>query len=209
MNKINTICNNTPSNTKKTNRVEAVFLDRDGTINEEVNLLHRIEDFHIIKDVSDAIKIFNRHKILVIVVTNQPVVARNLCDEKKIQEIHKHMRDELSKDNAYIDEVYYCPHHPEKNHSDGNPAYRIDCECRKPKIGMLIEASQKFGLDLKKCFMIGDTTSDIQTAKNAGCKSILVRTGYGGNDKKNDVIPDYTFDNLKDAASFIEKYNKT
>jgi len=190
------------------NKVEAVFIDRDGTINKEVNLLHKIEDFELLEGTSDAIKIFNDSNIPVIVVTNQPVVARNLCDESKVKEIHNHMINELSKEGTYIDEVYYCPHHPEKNHPDGNPKYRIDCECRKPKIGMLLEAQKKFGLDLKKCFMIGDTTSDIQTAKNAGCKSILVKTGYGGSDKKIDVKPDYIFDNLRDAAKFIEKYNK-
>jgi len=191
------------------NRVEAVFLDRDGTINVEVNLLHKVEDFKLIPQVGEAIKIFNNLHIPTIVVTNQPVVARNLCDEKTVQEIHEHMKQELKKDFAYVDEIYYCPHHPEKNHAEGNPLYRIECDCRKPKPGMLLKAKNKFGFNLENCFMIGDSTRDILAAKNAGCRSILVKTGYGGEDKLHTVTPDYTFNNLMDAAIFIEKYNKT
>ncbi len=195
-------------NGKVINSVEAVFLDRDGVINEEVNCLHKVDDFKLIPNVPSAINALNTINIPVIVITNQPVVARNLCSEDYLHKIHTHMISELERNGAYIDDIFYCPHHPEKHHADGNPIYRIDCECRKPKIGMLLEAQKRYGLDLSKCFMIGDTTTDIMTGKNAGCKTILVRTGYNGKDKKHEVEPDYTFNSLMEASEFILNYNK-
>ncbi|MGV8141879.1 MAG: HAD-IIIA family hydrolase [Candidatus Woesearchaeota archaeon] len=189
------------------NKVEAVFLDRDGIINEEVDLLHKIEDFRLIEGVTDAIRTFNDSNIPAIVVTNQPVIARNLCDESDVEKIHEYMKNELRKGGAYLEYVYYCPHHPEKNHPGSNPKYRIECECRKPKTGMLMQAKKKFGLNLKNCFMIGDTTTDIKTGTDAGCRTILIKTRYKGKDNKHDIKPEYEFDTLMDAAEFIKKYN--
>lgn len=192
------------------NRIEAVFLDRDGTVNEEVNLLHQVKDFRLIPGTAKAIKRLNDMHIPVVIVTNQPVVARNLCDEEDVRRIHKFMTDLLANNwGAYVDDVLYCPHHPERHHMDGNPIYRIDCDCRKPKPGMLLEIQQRLNLDLANCFIIGDTTADILTGENAGCRTALVKTGYGGEDKKYDVAPDYVFENLLDAVRFLEKYNKT
>jgi histidinol-phosphate phosphatase family protein len=197
--------NETNDKNTESQKIEAIFLDRDGTINVEVDLLYKVEDLKLIEGVDKAIKVFNDLMIPVIVVTNQPVVARNLCDEATLQNIHQHLRDMLAEHHAHVDEIYYCPHHPEKNHPDGNPAYRIECECRKPKIGMLKMAEKKFGLNLKNCFMIGDTTTDILTGKNAGCHTILIKTGYMGNDKKHNVKADYEFETLLGAAIFIRK----
>jgi len=192
---------------KISNRVEAVFLDRDGTINEEVDLLHDIKQFKLLSNVGNAIKKLNDTNIISIIVTNQPVVARGLCDESKVKEINNQMNSELKKQGAYLDEIYYCPHHPEQR-PEGNQKYRIKCSCRKPDTGMLLQAQKKFNLDLTKCFMIGDATGDILTGQNAGCKTILVKTGYGGKDDKYDVKPDYIFDNLNDAVEFVLQFNK-
>ena len=184
--------------------VQAVFLDRDGVINEEVDLLHREDQLALIPGAAEAIRRLNDAGILVIVVTNQPAVARNLCTEADVRRIHARLADMLREAaRARLDAIYYCPHHPEKHHADGNPAYRIDCECRKPGIGMLEQARLAFGLDYARCFMVGDTTRDIRTGRNAGCRTILVRTGYAGRDGKCDVQPDFVADDLAAAVGVI------
>jgi histidinol-phosphate phosphatase family protein len=183
---------------------QAVFLDRDGVINEEVDLLHREDQLALIPGAAEAIRRLNDAGILVIVVTNQPAVARNLCTEADVRRIHARLADMLRRvAGARLDAVYYCPHHPEKHHADGNPAYRVDCECRKPKIGMLEQARKAFGLDYTQCFMVGDTTRDMQAGRNAGCRTILVRTGYAGRDGKYDVQPDWVVDDLAAAVEVV------
>lgn len=184
----------------------AVFLDRDGVINEEINLLTKPEELRLIKRSSEAIKRLNENGFWVIVVTNQPVVARGLCSEEDIDRIHEKLKTMLKERNAYIDAIYYCPHHPERGHPEANnPKYRMECSCRKPKIGMLKRASEEFHFKLQESIIIGDRTVDIKTGKNAGCKTILVRTGYGGKDGKYKVKPDYIFNDLFNAVDFIIK----
>ena len=186
---------------------KAVFLDRDGVINKEINLLNDINQLEILSNVNKAIKILNDLGFYVIIVTNQPQVARGLLTEVGVKKINNHLKKLLEDGGAKIDAIYYCPHHPERHHPDIKPEfikYRIECECRKPKIGMLLEAKKKFNLDLKSSFMIGDQTIDIQTGKNAGCKTILVKTGYGGSDGKFDVKPDFVCEDLYNAAKLIE-----
>lgn len=190
-------------------RVDAVFLDRDGIINEEIGLIKKKEDLKLISDASNSIKLFNNNNILTLVVTNQPVVAKNLCTIHELKEIHAYMRLLLSKDNAYLDGVYFCPHHPDKGFPGENIKYKYQCICRKPAIGLLEEAKKDYELELKKCFIIGDTTTDIQTGINAHCRTILVKSGYMGRDKKYLANPDYIFDSLLDAAKFIVKYNNS
>ena len=182
----------------------AVFLDRDGVINEANGFVTDIGDVRIIKKVPAAIKILNK-RFYVIVITNQPQVARGLCSEDNVKKINSHIVSELKKRGAKIDAVFYCPHHPEKHSDTPNYAkkYRINCRCRKPKIGMILQAKNKFSLDLKKCYFVGDTTVDIKAGKNAGCKTILLRTGYAGNDKKYKINPDFVCDNLMEAARII------
>jgi histidinol-phosphate phosphatase family protein len=183
--------------------LDAVFLDRDGTINEEVNLLHRVEDFRLTPGAGSAICALNRLRLPVLVATNQPVVARNLCSEADILRVHEHMSAELAREGARIDAVYYCPHHPETHHADGNPQYRVECDCRKPKIGMFMRGAAEFDLELRRCVLIGDSSTDTAAASAAGMRSILVRTGYGGNDAKYAVRPHYVVSGLPEAADLV------
>jgi histidinol-phosphate phosphatase family protein len=189
-------------------RVDAVFLDRDGVINELVDQLHRPEDFRLLPGAAAAIRKLNEAQLPVIVVTNQPAVARNLCTEAGLAEIHAVMEEQLRRERAYVDRILYCPHHPEKHHADGNPAYRMDCDCRKPRTGMLTRARRLHDLDLARCFLVGDTSRDTQTGRNAGCQTIIVKTGAGGADGGFNVAPDFVCENLTEAAELIVAANR-
>ena len=157
------------------NKQKAIFLDRDGVINKHVGFLRHIEDFELIEGASDAIKHINQSGYLAIVVTNQPVIARGEVTWDELHDIHKKMETLLGNDGAYIDGLYICPHHPDKGFEGERPEYKFDCECRKPKPGLLLQAAQDFNIDLSQSYMIGDSTSDIEAGKNAGCKdSILI-----------------------------------
>jgi histidinol-phosphate phosphatase family protein len=180
---------------------KAIFLDRDGVINEEVNLLHKIEDFRLIPGAASAIAKINKSEYLAIVVTNQSVIARGLCTIPQLDEIHKKMETLLGREGAYIDALYYCPHHPDKGYPDEVPEFKIDCECRKPKIGMIKKAVADFNIDLNGSFIIGDSERDVLTGKNAGIRTIALRSGEGCKECK--VEPDYFFDTLTDAVEFI------
>ena len=159
------------------NKQKAIFLDRDGVINKHVGFLRHIEDFELIEGVSDAIRQINKSGYLAIVVTNQPVIARGEVSWEELHEIHRKMETLLGKDGAYIDGLYICPHHPDKGFEGERPEYKFDCDCRKPKPGMLLKAAKDFNIDLSQSYMIGDSTSDIEAGKNAGCKdSILIDT---------------------------------
>ena len=157
------------------NKQKAILLDRDGVINKHVGFLRHIEDFELIEGVSDAIKQINKSGYLAIVVTNQPVIARGEVTWDELNEIHRKMETLLGKDGAFIDGLYICPHHPDKGFEGERPEYKFDCECRKPKPGLLLQAAKDFNIDLSQSYMIGDSTSDIEAGKNAGCKdSILI-----------------------------------
>ncbi len=184
-------------------RYSAVFLDRDGVINNG-DFVHSTEQLILYENAADAIKILNKAGLPVIVITNQPVVARGLCGEDMVRKINEKMVKELAKNGAKIDAVYYCPHHPEKQYA-GNLAYRIDCDCRKPRIGMLEKAAADFGLDLKNCFFVGDSMRDMATAAAAGCKKILVMTGHAGSDSQFTAEPDYTCESIYEAALLIKR----
>jgi len=169
-----------------------------------VDLLWREDQLALIPGAAQAIRRLNDAGVLVIVVTNQPVVARNLCTEEDVRRLNARLEEMLRHAaGARLDAVYFCPHHPETHHKDGNPAYRGPCPCRKPDIGMLEEARKRFGLDYSRCFVVGDSTRDLQTGVNAGCRTILVQTGYGGRDGKYDVRPDFVADDLAEAADII------
>lgn len=188
---------------------KAVFLDRDGVINEEVNYLYRPEQLKLIEGSAEAVKKLNDSDYLAIVVTNQSVVARGLCSEKDVAQIHKKLDVVLGGQGAFLDGLYYCPHHPDRGFEEENEKYKIECPCRKPKTGMLLQAEHDFNIDLKNSFIIGDTTADIMTGINANVKTILVRTGHAGKDGKFDCRPDFIFENLKEAVNFIiEDYGK-
>jgi histidinol-phosphate phosphatase family protein len=185
------------------NKQKAIFLDRDGVINEEKNLLYQMEDFRLLPRVSESIRKVNESGYLAVVVTNQPVVARGLCSLENVRKIHNKMETLLGREGAYVDRIYFCPHHQDKGFLGENPIFKIDCQCRKPKTGLIQKACQDLNIDPEKSFCIGDSTTDIQTAKSAGMPSILVRTGFKGEDGKYPVKPDFVFSNLGEAVSFI------
>ena len=185
------------------NKQKAIFLDRDGTINEYVGFLRKEEDFRLIPGVSEAIKKINNSGYLAIVVTNQPVIARGEVTEEELEEIHKKMETLLGLDGAYIDDIYYCPHHPDKGFEGEIPELKIECDCRKPKTGMLEKAAREHNIDLSSSVMIGDSTLDIKMAENAGMQSVLLKTGQKGEDGKYEVSPTLIAEDLNDAINKI------
>lgn len=185
------------------NKQKAIFLDRDGTINEYVGFLRKEEDFRLIPGVSEAIKKINNSGYLAIVVTNQPVIARGEVTKEELEDIHKKMETLLGLDGAYIDDIYYCPHHPDKGFEGEIPELKIECDCRKPKTGMLEKAAREHNIDLSSSIMIGDSTLDIKMAENAGMQSILLKTGQKGEDGKYDVSPTLIAEDLNDAINKI------
>ena len=152
------------------NKQKAIFLDRDGTINKYVGFLRNIDDFELIEGVSEAINLINQSGYLAIVVTNQPVIARGEVSWDELHEIHRKMETLLGKDGAYIDGMYICPHHPDKGFEGERPEYKIDCECRKPKPGLLLQAAKDFNIDLSESYMIGDSQRDVEAGQKAGTK---------------------------------------
>lgn len=152
------------------NKQKAIFLDRDGTINKYVGFLTDINEFELLDGVADAIQMINESGYLAIVVTNQPVIARGEVSVGELQEIHNKMETLLGQSGAYIDDIFYCPHHPHKGYEGERPEYKIECECRKPKPGMLFAAAEKYNIDLRESWMIGDGENDIEAGRNAGCK---------------------------------------
>lgn len=151
------------------NKQKAIFLDRDGTINKYVGFLREVEQFELLPNTSEAIKKINNSGYLAIVVTNQPVVARGEVTFEQLDQIHNKMETLLGKDGAYLDGIYFCPHHPHKGFEGEIPELKVECECRKPKPGMLLQSAKDFNIDLSKSWMIGDSDNDILAGENAGC----------------------------------------
>jgi len=181
-----------------------VFLDRDGVINEEVDYLCRPEQLILIPNTAEAIRRLNDAHIPVVVVTNQSIVARGMCSEDTLRHIHHRLVDMLRQQaGARIDALYYCPHLPERPDSKANPEYCTDCNCRKPRIGLLVRACTDLKLDLSRCLLIGDTTCDLQCGRNAGCTTMGVRTGYACADGRYPVSPDHWADDLAAAVDRI------
>ena len=159
----------------------AVFLDRDGVINYEVDLLHRVEQMQLIPGAAEAIRRINQMGYLAIVVTNQPVIARNLCSFEKLEQIHLQMETLLGHEHAYVNAIYYCPHHPDAGYPEDRKDYKIRCNCRKPAPGMLLQAAKDWNIDLENSYMIGDSQRDVEAGNNAGVKqSILIPTNETG-----------------------------
>lgn len=182
---------------------KCVFLDRDGTINQYRGLIYQEEQFELEEHAAEAIRLLNCAGYLAIVITNQPVVARGMCDIVDIIQIHRKMQVLLGRQGAYLDDIVFCPHHPDKGYPEENPKYKIPCACRKPSTGLIDQMVSKYNIDLANSYMVGDTTIDIQTGINAGVKTILVLTGQAGTDKKYDVRPDIVSENLLDAVNKI------
>lgn len=155
----------------------AIFLDRDGTINEEVNLLNKPEQLRLIPGAAEAISLINQSDYLAVIVTNQPVIARNLCTIEELDYIHATLETMLGKEHAYVNAIYYCPHHPDKGYPEERPEYKIVCDCRKPKPGLFFHAAKDWNIDLANSYMIGDSCRDYEAGINAGCKeSVQIET---------------------------------
>lgn len=167
---------------------KAIFLDRDGTINKYVGFLRRIDEFELIPGVAEAIKKINNSGYLAIVVTNQPVIARGEVTDLELQEIHNKMETLLGAEGAYLDAIYYCPHHPHKGYAGEIPELKIDCVCRKPKPGMLVKATEDFNIDLSASWMVGDGENDIKAGIAAGCKTALIGEGEYGQNTTGDSL---------------------
>ena len=156
------------------NKQKAVFLDRDGTINKYVGFMRDIESFELIDGVADAIKEINKSGYLAIVVTNQPVIARGEVTYEELNLIHNKMETLLGNEGAYLDAIYYCPHHPHSGYEGEIPELKFDCDCRKPKPGMLLKAAKDYNIDLSQSYMVGDSENDVEAGNAAGCKSVLL-----------------------------------
>ena len=156
------------------NRQKAVFLDRDGTLNKYVGFLRHIDQFELMEGVAEAIKKINNSGYLAIVATNQPVIARGEVTFEELEEIHNKMETLLGYEGAYVDAIYYCPHHPHKGYEGEVPELKFDCDCRKPKAGMLLQAAKDFNIDLSASYMVGDGDNDVQCGINAGCTPVLL-----------------------------------
>lgn len=182
----------------------AVFLDRDGTINEEVGYVNHIERFNLLPRAGQAIRLLNQQGWKVVVITNQSGVARGYFPESLIHQVHQKMRELLKKDGAHLDGIYYCPHHPEI----GIPPYRQKCRCRKPATGLIEAAVKELDLDTSGSYMVGDRRADIEFARHVGAKSILVLTGYGRGEweysgEQWQGKPDYVAEDLFEAVRWI------
>ena len=179
----------------------AVFLDRDGTINEEVGYMDSLEKLKIIPEAFEAIRLINQNGMKAVVITNQSGVARGLFSEEFVQTVHAIIQEQLKARKAFIEAFYHCPHHP----TEGQGVYLQACNCRKPAPGLLFKAADEMEIDLGRSYMIGDMPKDIEAAKRAGAKGILVRTGYGQEHRAFDVEPDYIAGNILEAVRWILK----
>lgn len=180
----------------------AVFLDRDGTLNEERgNYISNYKDIHIYPFAFEAVRIINSLGFLAIVTTNQAGIAKGIVNERDVENIHKKMKEDFEKKNAKISAFYYCPSHPDHS-AEG-------LDCRKPLTGMALKAKEDFGIDLKKSYVIGDKVEDVLFAKNFGGKGILVLTGYGKKSREElermGIKPDFVAENVLEAVKWIKE----
>lgn len=178
------------------NKNRAIFLDRDGVINKEVGYLSNPDNFKFLSGSIEALNILRKKDFLLIVITNQAGIARGYYSEEILNKIHDKMIQILQTNKIALDDIFYCPHHPE---------FTGACDCRKPNPGMIIRAKEKHNIDLTNSYMVGDTLKDIETGVIAGCRTVLVLTGYGRKEQKNISIikPDMIFENLYEFAKNI------
>ncbi len=182
----------------------AVFLDRDGTINEQMGYINHTCRFQLLPGAAKAIKKLNDAGIPVVVISNQSGLARGYFPEELLDAVHEKMNKLLADAGAHVDGIYYCPHHPEAKEE----RYRDTCNCRKPKPGLVLQASNEMNLNPSSSYVVGDRWSDIKTAANCGATSILVRTGYGRGDEQyigptQQIQPDFKADDLLEAVIWI------
>ncbi len=190
----------------------AVFLDRDGTINEEVGYLDSMDKLKLFANAAEAIRLINESGMKAVVITNQSGVAKGYFTEEFVRTVHERIQERLRERGAFIDAFYYCPHH----HTEGIGAYLQSCACRKPEAGMLIQASEELAIDLGRSYTVGDMLKDIQVARAVGARGILVKTGYGINTIEKDLTshsskicqPSYIAEDILDAVKWIIKDRK-
>lgn len=185
------------------NKQKCIFLDRDGTLNRYCGLIAFPERLELEERVCEAVRKINASEYLAIVVTNQSVVARGMCTVEQVLEINRKMETLLGREGAYLDDIIFCPHHPDKGFPEENKIYKVECCCRKPKIGMIEKMAEQYNINLQQSYMVGDTTTDIMTGINAGMNTILLETGEKGMDGKYNVIPDVKVKDLFMAAEWI------
>lgn len=182
----------------------AIFLDRDGTMNEEVGYVNHLSRFQLFDFTAEAVRLINEAGWRAIMITNQSGVARGYFPEELLLKVHRQLEESLKRQGARLDAIYYCPHHP----TIGEPPYRQDCDCRKPKPGLLVRAAQDFGLDLAQCFVVGDRYRDIEMAHAAGARGVMVLTGYGLGEYEYQRAswprkPEHIAENLLEAVKWI------
>ncbi len=186
------------------NKQKAIFLDRDGVINEFGDFVTKEEMFHLLPQAPKAIQLINHSAFLAICITNQPVIARGEVSFAGLKNIHNKMETLLGKEGAYLDDLFFCPHHPDKGFPGEVKELKFDCDCRKPKIGLLLKAQEKYNIDFSKSYFIGDTCRDVQTGINAGCQTILVTSGDPRPDRAySSAKPNYTKKDILEAVRFI------
>jgi D,D-heptose 1,7-bisphosphate phosphatase len=187
-------------------RQKCVFLDRDGTINKFISgqFVTKPEDFELLEGAAEAVKKINSLGFLAIVITNQPVIARGEVDFETLELIHQKMETELGKHGAYIDDLFFCPHHPDKGFPGERPEYKIDCECRKPKPGMILKAAEKYNIDLSKSYMVGDDMRDVNAGINAGCIPIFLTENRDSGDIE-DARKARIFNSLTEFADSLQQ----
>jgi D,D-heptose 1,7-bisphosphate phosphatase len=190
---------------KSNNHMKAVFLDRDGVLNWDTDLIHRVEDFHLYSYTPEAIKKLEQAGFLRLVVTNQSAIARGLLTEDYLTKvIHKKMHDALEAAGTSVNGIYYCPHHPTGNFPNAQPNYICDCDCRKPNTGLLKQALSAFPkINLSQSWLIGDSKRDIEAGQKMGLKTIGVLTGHGKKNFPEHIQPDYIATNLLEAVGII------
>jgi D,D-heptose 1,7-bisphosphate phosphatase len=187
----------------RSNPRAAVFLDRDGVLNVERDHILKADDLELLPGAAEAIRRINRSEYLAVLTTNQPAIAKGWLSEAELRRIHGKLETLLGADGAFLDRIYYCPHHPEKGFEGERPDYKIPCNCRKPAPGMIFAAREEMNIDLARSWMIGDRTADIAAGARAGCRTILVETGYGGGDGRYAVQPDFQCQNLTEATNLL------
>ena len=176
----------------------AVFMDRDGTINEEVSFLSRMEQLKLYPQTAEAIRLINAAGMKAVVATNQSGIARGYFSEDFVRSVHERINELLALEGARIDGFYVCPHHP----LHGQGVYKRDCDCRKPKPGLLLQAAREMNIDLARSYMVGDMLRDVETGKRAGARGILVCTGYGVNIVRTDM-PAFIAEDILEAVQWI------
>lgn len=195
--------NQIPLSRNLQNKQKCIFLDRDGTINIDYGHISSPDQIELLPHAAEAIRLINQSDYICVVVTNQPVIARGMCSFDDMDKIHSRLETLLGKEHAYVDDIFFCPHHPHKGFEGEVPELKIDCECRKPKSGMFLDAQAKYNIDFTESYIIGDGTRDMEAGQRLGMKTVLVKTGEAGLDGIHDVIPDFEAEDILAAVQLI------